>query len=88
MKFYLRTSTLPPKTNIETNKYNNHIAKPKAPIKCKLQKNNCCKSAIKRKKINFFDLKKDTINSLNEVEHFLCNFQNIYKYIKLYKILK
>lgn len=42
----------------------------------------------KKKKIDFKCLKKDTINSLNEVENFLCNFQNIYKYIKLYNILK
>jgi hypothetical protein len=31
---------------------------------------------------------KNTINSLTEVEHFLCNFQNICKYLKLYNLLK
>ena len=45
----------------------------------------------KEKKPSKFKLKlcKDnTIKSLYEVEHFLNNFNNIFKYIKLYKILK
>lgn len=42
----------------------------------------------KKKKINFKSCKKNTINSLNEVEHFLRNFNGFIKYIKLYKILK
>ncbi len=32
--------------------------------------------------------KKNTINSLHDVEHFLNNFQHYFKYFKLYKILK
>lgn len=90
MKFYLR-SYPPPESRTEKNS-------------CYADKNRNSNQAIsiakppkhsaghkpppKKKKLNFKCLKKDTINSLNEVEHFLCNFQNIYKYIKLYKILK
>lgn len=47
-----------------------------------------CPSKSKKKKLNFKTCKKNTINSLNEVEHFLRNFNGIVKYIKLYKILK
>lgn len=42
-------------------------------------------------KNNSFSIKKiktNTINSLNEVENFLNNFQKFKHYIKLYKILK
>lgn len=42
----------------------------------------------KKKKLNFKTCKKNTVNSLNEVEHFLRNFNNFTRYIKLYKILK
>lgn len=36
-----------------------------------------------------FDLyKKNTLNSLNDVEYFLNNFHHFFKYLKLYKILK
>ena len=45
-------------------------------------------SPPKKKKKNFNNCKENTINSLNEVEHFLRNFKHISKYIKLYKILK
>lgn len=45
-------------------------------------------NSSKKKKINFKTCKKNTINSLNEVEHFLRNFNGLVKYIKLYKILK
>lgn len=41
----------------------------------------------KKKKLNFKTCKKNTINSLHEVEHFLRNFNQFSKYIKLYKIL-
>ena len=41
-----------------------------------------------RKKMKFKDMKKNTINSLNEVEYFLNNFQKFTNCIKLYKILK
>lgn len=42
----------------------------------------------KKKKLNFKNCKKNTINSLNEVEHFLRDFKHFSRYIKLYKILK
>ena len=45
-------------------------------------------SIEKTKKLNFKTCKKNTINSLNEVECFLRNFHDINKYLKLYKILK
>lgn len=40
------------------------------------------------KKLNFKTCKKNTINSLTEVEHFLRNFNSFTRYIKLYKLLK
>lgn len=45
-------------------------------------------SPPKKEKLNFKKCKKNTLNSLNEVEHFLRNIKDISKYIKLYKILK
>ena len=41
-----------------------------------------------KKKLDFNLYKKNTINSLNEVEHFLNNFNHFTKYLKLYKIIK
>lgn len=41
-----------------------------------------------KKKIDFKSYKNNTVKSLNEVEHFLRNFKQFSKYIKLYKILK
>ncbi len=44
---------------------------------------------LNNKKKNNFDLyKKNTINSINDVEYFLNNFNRFIKYIKLYKIIK
>ena len=45
-------------------------------------------SPPKKKKLNFKTCKKNTLNSLNEVEHFLRDFKHFSKYIKLYKILQ
>lgn len=42
----------------------------------------------KKKKLNFKTCKKNTINSLHEVEHFLRDFKHFSRYIKLYKILR
>ena len=42
----------------------------------------------KKKKVDFKTLKKNTCQSLNEVEYFLNNFQRFTNCIKLYKILK
>ena len=39
-------------------------------------------------KFDFKNRKENTINSLFEVEHFLCNFKNVLKGVKLYHILK
>ena len=41
-----------------------------------------------KKHINFKCCKDNTLNSLCEVEHFLCNFKHFMKYIKLYKLMK
>lgn len=41
-----------------------------------------------QKKFDFKQKKKNAINSLNEVEHFLRNTKKISKYFKLYKIAK
>ncbi len=41
-----------------------------------------------KKKFDFKCLKKDTCNSLNDVECFLNNFTSTWKYIKLIKLLK
>lgn len=46
------------------------------------------KSNIKKEKFNFNEKKENTVHSLFEVEHFLCNFKNICKGIKLYQILR
>ncbi len=42
----------------------------------------------KKSKVDFKQLKNNTLNSLNEVELFLNDFQRFKKYLKLYKILK
>lgn len=39
-------------------------------------------------KFNFAKRKENTLSSLNEVEHFLYNYKNFIKYIKLYKLFK
>ena len=41
-----------------------------------------------RKKMKFKDIKKNTINSLNEVEYFLNNFNRLCDTITIFKILK
>jgi len=41
-----------------------------------------------KKKLDFKTLKKDTCTSLNDVEYFLNNFSQTWKYIKLIKLLK
>ena len=45
-------------------------------------------SPPKKKSFDFNLYKKNTINSLNDVEHFLNNFHHYSKYFKLFKILK
>lgn len=46
------------------------------------------KSKIKKENFNFKEKKENTVHSLFEVEHFLCNFKNICKGLKLYSILR
>ena len=46
------------------------------------------KEMKKEKKIDFIQKKDNTIHSLFEVEHFLCDFKRLINTIKLYKILK
>lgn len=41
----------------------------------------------KNKEFNFKEKKENTIHSLFEVEHFLCDLKNICKGIKLYNII-
>lgn len=40
------------------------------------------------KKFDFIAIKKNTYNSLNDVEYFLNNFSNFIKYIKIYYLFK
>ena len=46
------------------------------------------KKDLKKKKFDFKRKKENTINSLFEVEHFLCNIKKICNTIDLYKILR
>ena len=46
------------------------------------------KKSPHKKSFDFKSCKKNTINSLHDVEKFLNNFQYYFKYFKLYKILK
>ena len=39
-------------------------------------------------KFNFSQKKENTISSLKEVEHFLYNYKNFIKYVKLYKLFR
>lgn len=43
---------------------------------------------LKNKKIDFKQKKENTISSLFEVESFLRDFKKLFKYLKLYKLLK
>lgn len=45
-------------------------------------------SELKKEKFDFKKRKENAVASLFEVEHFLCNFKNVVKGIKLYQILK
>lgn len=46
------------------------------------------KQKTQKKKFDFKSLKKNTCTSLNDVECFLNNFSNTWKYIRLIKLLK
>ncbi len=45
-------------------------------------------SGERNKKFNFAEKKENTVHSLFEVEHFLRDFKNVCKGIKLYQIIK
>ena len=42
----------------------------------------------KKKKKDFKTLKKNTIHSLNDVEYFLNNLSQIFRGVKIYKLIK
>lgn len=50
--------------------------------------NNRGKKESPKKSFDFNLYKKNTITSINDVEHFLNNFHHYFKYLKLYKIMK
>ena len=52
------------------------------------QENRNGKKINDKKNFNFDLYKKNTINSINDVEYFLNNFNCFIKYLKLYKIIK
>ncbi len=52
------------------------------------QNNRGEKNPPPKKSFDFKLYKKNTINSLNDVEYFLNNFQHYSKYFKLFKIMK
>lgn len=52
------------------------------------QNNRGEKNSPQKKSFNFNLYKKNTINSIHDVEHFLNNFQHYSKYLKLFKIIK
>ena len=58
---------------------------PPPPKHCATPKNS---KKPPKKKLDFKTLKKDTCTSLNDVEYFLNNFSQTWKYIKLIKLLK
>ena len=79
--------------------YRNNIPPPPPIPKPPLEKNICkplpppkpptiIPKNKKSKKIDIQELKKNTCKSLNDVENFLCNFNSLIKYVKLYNLLK
>lgn len=46
------------------------------------------KESPHKKSFDFNLYRKNTITSINDVEHFLNNFHHYFKYLKLYKIIK
>ena len=49
---------------------------------------NLYRGGEEKKKKGFKQKKENTLKSLKEVEYFLRNFKDKYKYVKLYKIFK
>lgn len=71
--------------NYPLNYSNYRTPTPKPPIPPPPKPNN---KKPPKKKFNFKTLKKDTCNSLNDVECFLNNFTSNLKYYRLIKLLK
>lgn len=55
---------------------------------CNQSRKSDCKKFPSKKKFDFKSFKKNTCESLDEVEYFLCNFSSFVKYIKLYNLFK
>ena len=53
-----------------------------------LMENNDRLNSNKKQKFDFQKTKENTVQSLFEVEHFLCNLQQVTKGIRLFHILK
>lgn len=53
-----------------------------------MENNNLDKKDCKKKKFDFKCKKENAINSLFEVEHFLCNLKKVCNTVGLYKILR
>ncbi len=53
-----------------------------------LKENRGEKKSPQKKSFDFKKYKKNTINSLNDVEYFLNNLNKFKRFIKLHKILK
>ena len=53
-----------------------------------LMENNDRLNSNKKQKFDFQKTKENTVHSLCEVEHFLCNLQQVTKGIRLFHILK
>lgn len=52
------------------------------------QNNRGEKNSSHKKSFDFNSYKKNTLNSIHDVEYFLNNFHHYFKYLKLYKIIK
>ena len=52
------------------------------------QNNRGEKTPPPKKSFDFNSYKKNTLNSIHDVEHFLNNFHHYSKYLKLFKLLK
>ena len=75
--------------NIAPNCKQAPLPPPQPPKPCAPPPQKKCKpNSPKKKKFDFKCFKKDTCKSLNDVEHFLCDFSTFVKYIKLYNLLK
>lgn len=54
----------------------------------KYREDSLSKKSSNVKKFDFIKKKENTLHSLYEVEHFLCNMKKVFKSIKLYNLFK